>query len=68
MLYGRSTIIIIEQALCSSFKDFEDAVQYFCAIENGIDIIISRNTKDYKDTKIPVYTPAQFLESLEVKL
>ena len=45
-----------------SFSDFEDGLQYFTAIENDQDIIITRNLKDFKASKIPVMTVGQFLE------
>ena len=48
----------------SDFKDFEDALQYFSAIENEVDIIITRNLKDFKKSKLPVMTAAQFLNSI----
>jgi predicted nucleic acid-binding protein len=44
------------------FKDFEDGLQYFTAIENSQDIIITRNLKDFKNSKIPVMTADQFLK------
>ena len=46
-----------------SFSDFEDALQYFTAIENDQDLIITRNLKDFKVSKLPVMTAKQFLES-----
>jgi len=45
------------------FKDFEDGFQYFSAIENDQDIIITRNLKDYKKSKIPTMTAEQFLKT-----
>jgi len=45
------------------FKDFEDGFQYFSAIENDQDIIITRNLKDYKKSKIPKMTAEQFLKT-----
>jgi predicted nucleic acid-binding protein len=48
-----------------SFTDFEDALQYFSAIENNQDNIITRNLKDFKKSKIPVMTARQFIETLE---
>ena len=45
-----------------SFNDFEDGLQYFTAIENNQDIIITRNLKDFKASKLPVLTARQFLE------
>ena len=48
-----------------SFSDFEDGLQYFTAIENNQDIIITRNLKDFKASKLPVMTARQFIESMK---
>ena len=45
-----------------SFKDFEDSLQYFTAVENGLDLIITRNLKDFKASGLPVMTARQFLK------
>jgi predicted nucleic acid-binding protein len=58
---------IIESALESGWNDFEDSVQHFTAVQNGIDCIITRNKDDYKKSKIPVYTPAEFLKIKGIK-
>ena len=55
---------IIDQSLNSEFTDFEDAIQYFAAVNNGIAIIITRNKADYKKSKIPVVTAEEYLKSL----
>jgi predicted nucleic acid-binding protein len=55
---------IIDLALNSSFSDFEDGVQYYAARRSGIEIIITRNIKDYKESAIQVLTPEQFLRTL----
>ena len=47
----------------NSFTDFEDGLQYFTAIENKQDIIITRNLKDFKASKLPVMTARQFIET-----
>jgi len=52
---------IIDLALNSGFKDFEDAIQYFTALENKSEIIITRNLKDFKLAKIPVMTADNYL-------
>lgn len=44
------------------FTDFEDALQYFTALENGKDFIITRNLKDFKNSRIPTITANQFME------
>jgi len=48
-----------------SFNDFEDGLQYFTAIENNQDIVITRNLKDFKVSKLPVMTARQFLETFK---
>ena len=53
---------ITELALSDdNFPDFEDGLQYYSAIENQIDVIITRNKKDFKNSKIPVLTAKEFL-------
>jgi predicted nucleic acid-binding protein len=55
---------ISDLALSSEFKDFEDAIQYFTAIENDQDIIITRNQPDFKESKIPIMTAGEFIKSI----
>lgn len=53
---------ITELALSDDgFTDFEDALQYYSAIENQVEAIITRNKKDFKKSKIPVLTANEFL-------
>lgn len=52
---------IIELSLDSDFKDFEDAIQYYTAIENDVKMIITRNLKDFKTAKIPVFTAKAYM-------
>ena len=52
----------IELALASDFADFEDGLQYFIAMDNESDIIITRNKKDFKNSKIPVMTAGEYLK------
>lgn len=47
------------------YDDFEDGLQYFTAIENNLDVIITRNLKDFKKSKIPVMNPEQYLKGIE---
>ena len=49
----------------NNFKDFEDGLQYYSAIENGQDIIITRDLHDFKQSKIPVMTADEYLVSIE---
>lgn len=56
---------IIELALASDFNDFEDAIQYNTAIENGLTTLLTRNLKDYKKAGIAIQTAQQFLKSID---
>ena len=57
---------ITELALSDEkFPDFEDGLQYYSAIENKIDIIITRNQKDFKNSKIPVMIAKEFLARIK---
>ena len=53
---------LIDLAISSDFKDFENAVQYFTAIENDMDLILTRNKKDFKPSTLPVLTAKEFLQ------
>lgn len=52
---------IIDLSLNSEFKDFEDAIQYYTAIENNISTLITRNLKDYKHANMAIMTAEDFL-------
>ncbi len=54
---------ILDLALNSDFNDFEDAIQYFTAIENDQDLIVTRNMSGFRKSKIPVMTAREFMES-----
>lgn len=58
---------IINKGLSSKFTDFEDALQYHCAIKLDCNILITRNEKDFKGSDIPVMTPDEYLKSLAYK-
>lgn len=60
LVIDKNTITV---ALNSEFKDFEDALQNYSAELNGeIDMIITRNTKDYKKSKLGIINPENFLK------
>jgi predicted nucleic acid-binding protein len=55
----------IRDAITSGFQDFEDSIQYFCALESRkIDVIITRNIKDYRSSELPVMSPGDFLKTI----
>ncbi|MBO4985590.1 MAG: PIN domain-containing protein [Bacteroides sp.] len=51
----------LKAAARSGSKDFEDAVQYFSAINRYADIIITRDASGFKEFNIPVQSPSVFL-------
>jgi predicted nucleic acid-binding protein len=53
----------IELALASDFSDFEDAIQYYTAIEGSMKTMVTRNLKDFKHSKIPVMTADAYLKT-----
>ena len=56
---------VVENALNSGFKDFEDSLQNFSAVNNGkIDLILTRNLKDYKNSELGVFTPEIYIKSI----
>lgn len=56
----------IGKSINAEFSDFEDGVQYFIAINNKIDFIITRNTKDFQKANISILTPKEFLLTLKI--
>lgn len=56
---------ILQDAFDLEFKDYEDAVQCASAVAEGLDSIVTRNTKDFVKSPIPVYSPTEFLEMLQ---
>lgn len=52
----------IMNALNSSWKDFEDAVQYESSVQIQADYLVTRNTKDFKTSFVEVITPSAFLK------
>ena len=54
---GQTTV---DKAASSKFNDFEDALQNFSALESNINILITRNIKDYKKSELSILTPKEF--------
>jgi len=53
---------IVYQAMKSGFDDYEDAIQYCCALKiSECEAIITRDTKDFALSNVPVVTPQTFL-------
>lgn len=55
---------VIQEALTSSIKDFEDAVTHSAASAVGADFIVTRNVKDFSGSSVPALEPALFLTQI----
>ncbi|MFC1746204.1 PIN domain-containing protein [Candidatus Riflebacteria bacterium] len=53
--------LILENAMKAKFKDYEDAVVYESGIGIKADSIVTRNPRDFKKAKIPIFTPEELL-------
>jgi len=61
---AQSNTLMYQSALLLNFNDYEDAVQNECAFIEKLDAIVTRNTKDYKNATVKVYSPIEFLQAL----
>lgn len=55
---------VLESALIADFSDFEDAVIHEAACNAGSDAIVTRNQKDFKKSRIPVYSSEEMVKVL----
>ena len=57
---------MIKKSLKSDFKDYEDAIQYNCALSiSKIDFIVTRDTKDFKKSTLSIMTPEEAVSLIE---
>lgn len=59
---GKSTV---QNSSDSDFRDFEDGVQNFCAVEAKHEIIVTRNVKDFKKSELAIMTPTELLAKMK---
>lgn len=55
----------VDDSLASQFQDFEDALQYYTALEANAEIIITRNGKDFTASRLPVMTATEYLSTIK---
>ena len=55
---------VLQAALAIPMTDYEDAVQVAAAVKLQLDAVVTRNTKDYANAAIPVFSPPGFLKQL----
>ena len=56
---------VIEEALSSRMRDFEDAVVAAAAGTVAASAIVTRNLSDYKHSMVPAYSPGELIAILE---
>lgn len=52
----------IDLALVSSMRDFEDAFQYYTALNHAAKAIITRNPKDFVGSAIPIMSAEEYVK------
>lgn len=53
----------VDDSIASQFKDFEDAMQYYNALNAKAEIIITRNGKDFTASNLPVMTATEYIQT-----
>jgi predicted nucleic acid-binding protein len=61
----RTNKSVLQNAFTLDFTDYEDAVQCASAVSENLDAIVTRNSKDYKNSPVVVYSPDEFLQFLQ---
>ena len=61
-----ATETILSDALDSPISDYEDAVVEVSAIKERIDLIVSRDLRDFKQSRISVLTAADYLAGIDL--
>ena len=56
--------VVLEKALASGFRDYEDAVIYESALKAGVESIVSRDIQGFKHARIQVYSPEELYHRL----
>ena len=53
---------ITDNAFSNNYKDLEDDIHYFAALEANLDFLITRNKKNFKNNKIKILTAEEFIK------
>ena len=52
---------VVDAAIQTPHRDFEDSLQYFCAVENDLGWIVTRNGRHYLSEDAQIVTPEEFM-------
>ena len=55
---------VLQRALDSGFRDYEDAVAHEAARAAGISAIVTRNARDFTKATLPVFEPHELLATI----
>lgn len=55
--------LTVDKALISDFSNLEDALQYYSAVNAKVDVVLTRNKKDFVEANVPVMTPDEFFKN-----
>jgi len=58
---------VLEQALASKISDFEDAVLEQSGLVAAVDVITTRNIRDFRKSSLPVLDPPELLSTVRAK-
>lgn len=58
---------VLESAFNSGLNDFEDAIQIFCAVAQGLEAILTRDTQGFLSSPVPVLSIQELLQQLETQ-
>lgn len=58
----------IGESINAEFKDLEDGIQHFIALNNGVNVIITRNIKDFRKASLKILTPEEYFNIYKIKL
>ena len=53
---------ILKQARTIDSGDYEDLIQYFSALHEGCEIIVTRNKRDFPQIGLKLMTPKEFID------
>jgi predicted nucleic acid-binding protein len=57
---------VLDEALVLDFSDFEDAVVHQSAVGVNADGIVTRNTVDFKKSKIAIFSPTELISIIDL--
>lgn len=60
------TNTVLKGAIESDFTDYEDAVIHQSALHSNLDAILTSNQRDYRKSDLPVYSPVEFLNVIDI--